>query len=59
MLNNIYCSKVLDNVITKQAVKVYALELTDVGMSFLVDHLKTDRVKLIMQRDKNGKLKKI
>lgn len=56
VLKNIYCSKEIKSVINLETYEVYALELTDVGMDFYIDELKTDRVRLIKYRNKNNKL---
>jgi hypothetical protein len=42
-----------------EAWKVYAIELTDVGMNFHIDKLRTDRVRLIMKRNRKNELIKV
>lgn len=59
LLRNIYCSKEISSVMNINAHKVYALELTDIGMDFYIDELETDRVRVIMRRNKDNKLVKV
>lgn len=59
ILKNVYCSKEILSVSHRSTKKIYALELTDVGMDFFIDELETDRVRLVKRLNSKNVLIKV